>query len=80
MKLTKQRLKQIIKEELLKEAAPYEEKMISNFVQQVNLILLYAKQVNTDKAEKWARKYFRSAGKASKNMLPGMIQMFKEMK
>ena len=78
MKLTKQKLKEIIKEELLNE--DYEEKMISNFRQQMNLILLYAKNVNTDKAEKWARKYFRSAGKASKDILPGMIQMLKKMK
>ena len=78
MKLTKQTLRKMIKEELLNE--DYEEKMISNFRQQMDLILSYARRVDTDKAEKWARKYFRSAGKASKDVLPAMIQMLKKMK
>ena len=78
MILTKSKLKEMIREELLNE--DYEEKMIRIFRQQMNLILSYAKSVNTDKAEKWARKYYRSAGKASKTILPGMIEMLKKMK
>ena len=73
MKLTKQRLKQIIKEELLNEYTPTYDEVGPILADLLNELEDKLKRLNKDKAMKWGNKYHKSASKLN-DILKLLIQ------
>ena len=67
------KLKNIVKEQ-------WDEKELYSFVQQMKIILAYAKDVKMDKVEEYGKKYFRSARSARKKIFPGMLSILKKVR
>tara|TARA_Y100000310_G_scaffold23050_1_gene22095 strand:+ start:815 stop:1024 length:210 start_codon:yes stop_codon:yes gene_type:complete len=65
--------KNIIKED-------WDEKELYSFVQQMRIIVSYAKDVKMDKVEEYGKKYFRSAKSARKKIFPGMLSILKKVR
>ena len=63
MKLTKQKLKQMIKEEMLNEYTPTFNEVGSILADLLNELEDKLKKLNKDKAMKWGNKYHKSASK-----------------
>ena len=67
------KLKNIVKEQ-------WDEKELYSFVQQMRIIVSYAKDVKMDKVEEYGKKYFRSARSARKKIFPGMLSILKKVR
>ena len=73
MKLTKSKLKEIIKEELLNEYRPTYDEVGPILADLLNELEDKLKRLNKDKAMKWGNKYHRSASKLN-DILKLLIQ------